>query len=67
MSKDDFTVLHLDLSSLESVRQFVDNFRYDHLEVSLCAMRGSSFAAKFEVKLEDLDCMPDLRLYKAAC
>ena len=27
MSKDDYTTIHLDLSSLESVRQFVDNFR----------------------------------------
>ena len=27
LSRDDYTVMHLDLSSLESVRQFVDNFR----------------------------------------
>ena len=27
LSKEDYTVMHLDLSSLESVRQFVDNFR----------------------------------------
>eukprot|EP01024_Parvocaulis_polyphysoides_P019418 TRINITY_DN1879_c0_g1_i1.p1 TRINITY_DN1879_c0_g1~~TRINITY_DN1879_c0_g1_i1.p1 ORF type:complete len:427 (-),score=68.92 TRINITY_DN1879_c0_g1_i1:446-1639(-) len=27
MLKDSYTVMHLDLSSLESVRQFVDNFR----------------------------------------
>ena len=28
ISKDDYTTIHLDLSSLESVRQFVDNFRW---------------------------------------
>ena len=28
LSREDYTVMHLDLSSLESVRQFVDNFRY---------------------------------------
>jgi hypothetical protein len=29
ISKDNYTTLHLDLSSLESVRQFVDNFRWE--------------------------------------
>ena len=28
LSKEDYTVMHLDLSSMESVRQFVDNFRW---------------------------------------
>jgi len=33
ISKDNYTTLHLDLSSLESVRQFVDNFRRTGLPV----------------------------------
>ena len=36
LSKEDYTVMHLDLSSLESVRQFVDNFRYRHRHQPLC-------------------------------
>lgn len=31
LSREDYTVMHLDLSSLESVRQFVDNFRRSEL------------------------------------
>ncbi|KAL1216496.1 Protochlorophyllide reductase C [Cardamine amara subsp. amara] len=38
MSKEDYTVMHLDLASLESVRQFVDNFRRTEqpLDVLVC-------------------------------
>ncbi|KFK42711.1 protochlorophyllide reductase c [Arabis alpina] len=38
MSKEDYTVMHLDLSSLESVKQFVDNFRRTEqpLDVLVC-------------------------------
>lgn len=38
MSKEDYTVLHLDLASLESVKQFVDNFRRTEqpLDVLVC-------------------------------
>lgn len=38
ISKDNYTVMHLDLASLESVRQFVDNFRLSGrpLDVVVC-------------------------------
>ncbi|XP_010474993.1 PREDICTED: protochlorophyllide reductase C, chloroplastic [Camelina sativa] len=38
MSKEDYTVMHLDLASLESVKQFVDNFRRteQQLDVLVC-------------------------------
>lgn len=38
MSKDSYTIMHLDLASLESVRQFVDNFRNSGmpLDVLVC-------------------------------
>ncbi|KAG7652945.1 NAD(P)-binding domain superfamily [Arabidopsis suecica] len=38
MSKEDYTVMHLDLASLESVKQFVDNFRRTEqpLDVLVC-------------------------------
>lgn len=38
MPKENYTVMHLDLSSLESVRQFVDNFRRSErpLDVLVC-------------------------------
>nr|GMC76255.1 protochlorophyllide reductase-like [Ipomoea batatas]GMD49063.1 protochlorophyllide reductase-like [Ipomoea batatas]GMD51404.1 protochlorophyllide reductase-like [Ipomoea batatas]GMD53255.1 protochlorophyllide reductase-like [Ipomoea batatas]GMD58058.1 protochlorophyllide reductase-like [Ipomoea batatas] len=38
MRKEDFTIMHLDLASLDSVRQFVDNFRRSGrpLDVLVC-------------------------------
>ncbi|KAK1260314.1 hypothetical protein QJS04_geneDACA023039 [Acorus gramineus] len=38
MAKDSYTVMHLDLASLDSVRQFVDNFRRSEmpLDVLVC-------------------------------
>lgn len=38
MPKENYTIMHLDLSSLESVRQFVDNFRRSErpLDVLVC-------------------------------
>ncbi|CAE5956441.1 unnamed protein product [Arabidopsis arenosa] len=38
MSKEDYTVMHLDLASLESVKQFVENFRRTEqpLDVLVC-------------------------------
>ncbi|XP_018447343.1 protochlorophyllide reductase C, chloroplastic isoform X2 [Raphanus sativus] len=38
MSKEDYTVMHLDLASLESVKQFVDNYRRTErpLDVLVC-------------------------------
>lgn len=38
MSKDSYTVMHLDLASLDSVRQFVNNFRRSEmpLDVLIC-------------------------------
>ncbi|CAH2039011.1 unnamed protein product [Thlaspi arvense] len=38
MSKEDYTVMHLDLASLESVKQFVDSFRRSEraLDVLVC-------------------------------
>lgn len=38
MTKDSYTVMHLDLASLDSVRQFIDNFRRSDmpLDVLVC-------------------------------
>ena len=47
MSRDSYTVLHLDLSSLESVRQFVDNFRHrPQLPASMLPANNSALAGQ---------------------
>ncbi|KAF3498657.1 hypothetical protein DY000_02051816 [Brassica cretica] len=61
MSKEDYTVMHLDLASLESVKQFVDNYRRTErpLDVLVCnaavyqptAKEPSFTAERFELSV----------------
>ena len=43
MSKDSYTVMHLDLASLESVRQFVDSFRHAAPSIMLICRQFHQF------------------------
>eukprot|EP01026_Neomeris_dumetosa_P004378 TRINITY_DN1116_c0_g1_i1.p1 TRINITY_DN1116_c0_g1~~TRINITY_DN1116_c0_g1_i1.p1 ORF type:complete len:419 (+),score=66.03 TRINITY_DN1116_c0_g1_i1:65-1258(+) len=43
MQKDQYTVMHIDLSSLESVRQFVDNFRRTGLPLDVLVANAAVY------------------------
>lgn len=61
MAKDSYTVMHLDLSSLESVRQFVDNFRWalhPNATSQLIACRVSVLTSKLQTSMEFTGILP---------